>query len=128
METRKAISVEPLANQEKPKAYRSPLWAHLDEIHKWRMAQQTWEAISDKLCAQYGIKVSLQCAQAFFQRAARKGFRRPLGFGRERSSSIAVEPVVTAAQGPESIYEEARKAIGIERQSSPKIIKADRPL
>jgi len=128
METRKAISVEPLANQEKPKAYRSPLWAHLDEIHKWRMAQQTWEAISDKLCAQYGIKVSLQCVQAFFQRAARRGFRRPLGFGRERSSSIAAETAVTVAQRPESIYEEARKAIRIEQQSRPKIIKANRPL
>jgi hypothetical protein len=128
METRKAISVEPLANQKKPKPYQSPLWAHLDEIHKWRMAQQTWEAISDKLCAQYGIKVSLQCVQAFFQRAARRGFRRPLGFERERSGSIAVETVVTVAQGPESIYEEARKALRIERQSRPKIIRADRPL
>jgi hypothetical protein len=128
METRKAISVEPLANQKKPKPYRSPLWAHLDEIHKWRMAQQTWEAISDKLFAQYGIKVSLQCVQAFFQRAARRGFRRPLGVGRERSSSIAVETAVSVAQEPESIYEEARKAIRIEQQSRPKIIKANRPL
>ena len=128
MKSGKAIPVESPVNQEKPKAYRSPLWAHLDEIHKWRMAQQTWEAISDKLCAQYGIKVSLQCAQAFFQRAARKGFRRPLGFGRERSGSIAAETIVTVAQGPESIYEEARKAIRIEQQSRPKIIKANRPL
>ena len=55
MKSGKAISVETPVNQEKPKAYRSPLWAHLDEIHKWRMAQQTWEAISDKLCAQYGM-------------------------------------------------------------------------
>ena len=128
MKSGKAISVKTSVDQDKPKAYRSPLWAHLDEIHKWRMAQQTWEAISDKLFAQYGIKVSLQCVQGFFQRAARRGFCRPLGFGRERSSSIAVEPVATSAQGPESIYEEARKAIRIERQSSPKIIKADRPL
>ena len=128
MKSGKDISVKTRVDQDKPKAYRSPLWAHLDEIHKWRMAQQTWEAISDKLFAQYGIKVSLQCVQAFFQRAARRGFRRPLGFGRERSSSIAVEPVTTAAQGPESIYEEARKAIRTERQSRPKIVKADRPL
>ena len=128
MKSGKAISVKSQADQDKPKAYRSPLWAHLDEIHKWRMAQQTWEAISDKLCAQYGIKVSLQCVQAFFQRAARRGFRRPLGFGRERSGSIAAETAVTIAQGPESVYEEARKAIRIERQSRPKIIKADRPL
>ena len=128
MKSGKAISVKTRVDQDKPKAYRSPLWAHLDEIHKWRMAQQTWEAISDKLFAQYGIKVSLQCAQAFFQRAARKGFRRPLGFGRERSGSIAAETAVTIAQGPESVYEEARKAIRIEQQSGPKIIKADRPL
>ena len=128
MKSGKDISVKTRVDQDKPKAYRSPLWAHLDEIHKWRMAQQTWEAISDKLFAQYGIKVSLQCVQGFFQRATRRGFSRPLGFGRERSTPIAAEPVVTAAQGPESIYEEARKAIRIERQSSPKIIKADRPL
>jgi hypothetical protein len=128
MKSGKAIFVKTPVNQEKPKAYRSPLWAHLDEIHKWRMAQQTWEAISDKLCAQYGIKVSLQCVQAFFQRAARRGFRRPLGFGRERSSSIPVETVGTVAQGPESIYEEARKAIRVAQRSKPKIVKADRLL
>ena len=128
MKSRKAISVKTPVDQEKPKAYRSPLWTHLDEIHKWRTAQQTWEAISDKLFAQYGIKVSFQCVQAFFQRAARRGFRRPLGFGRERSGSIAVETAVTVAQGPESVYEEARKAIRIEQQSRPKIIKANRPL
>ena len=128
MKSRKAISVKTPVDQEKPKAYRSPLWTHLDEIHKWRTAQQTWEAISDKLFAQYGIKVSFQCVQAFFQRAARRGFRRPLGFERERSGSIAVETVVTVAQGPESIYEEARKAIREEQQSRPKIVKPDRPL
>jgi hypothetical protein len=124
----KAISLETPVNQEKPKAYRSPLWAHLDELRKWRSTQETWDAIAGKLFAQYGIKVSLQCVQAFFQRAARRGFRRPLGFGRARSSSIAIETVVTMAQGPESIYEEARKSIRMEQQSRPKIIKPDRPL
>ena len=128
MKSGKAIPVETPVNQEKPKAHRSPLWVHLDEIHKWRMAQQTWEAISDKLFARYGIKVSLQCVQAFFQRAARRGFRRPLGFGREQSSSIAAETAVTIAKGPESVYEEARTAIRVEQQSRPKIIKANRPL
>jgi hypothetical protein len=97
-------------------------------LRKWRSAQETWEAISDKLFAQYGIKVSLQCVQAFFQRAARRGFRRPLGFGRERSNSIALETVLTVAQGAESIYEEARQAIRTQQQSRPKIIKANRPL
>ena len=128
MKSGKPISVKTPVNQDKPKAYRSALCAHLDEIHKWRMAQQTWEAISDKLFAEYGIKVSLQCVQAFFQRAARRGFRRPLGFGRGRSSSTAGETVATVAQGPESIYEEARKAIRVEQRSKPKIVKADRPL
>jgi hypothetical protein len=127
MESGKA-TLEARVNQDKPKAYRSLLWPHLDELRKWRSAQETWEAIADKLFAQYGLKVSLQCVQAFFKRAARRGFRRPLGFGRERSSSIAIETVVTVAQGPESIYEEARKAVEIEQQSRPKIIKADRPL
>jgi hypothetical protein len=124
----KAILLKTVVNQDKPKAYRSPLWSHLDELRKWRSTQETWDAITGKLFAQYGIKVSLQCVQAFFQRAARRGFRQPLGFGRERSSSIAIETVVTVAQGPESIYEEARKGIRIEQQSRPKIIKPDRPL
>jgi hypothetical protein len=114
--------------QDKPKAYRSPLWAHLDEIHTWRMAQETWEAIADRLSLQYGINVSLQCVQAFFKRAMHRDRRRPLGFGPEPSSSIAIQPVATAAQDPDSIYEQARKAIREEQQSRPKIIKPDRPL
>jgi hypothetical protein len=59
--------------------------AHLNEIHKWRMAQETCEAIADKLCDQYGIKVSLQGVQAFFKRGIHRDRRRPLGFGPEPS-------------------------------------------
>jgi hypothetical protein len=127
MKPAKATSVETLTNLKKPKAYRAPLWPHLQEIYKWRKAQQTWETISNKLFAQYGIKVSLQCVQAFFQRPTRRGFRRPLGFGVKPTSPLAVETIVNVSQGPESIYEEARKAIRTEQQR-PKIIKADRPL
>jgi hypothetical protein len=114
--------------QDNPKPYRSPLWAHLDEIHKWRLAQDTWEGIADKLSLQYGLKVSLQAVHAFFKRASNRGRRRPLGFVAERSSSIAIQTTVTLAQGPDSIYEEARRAIRQEQQSKPKIIKPDRPL
>ena len=114
--------------QDKPKAYRSPLWAHLDEIHEWRLAQETWEAIADKLSLQYGLKISFQAVHAFFKRATKRDRRRPLGFGAERSSSIAIQTTVTLAQGPDSIYEEARQAIRQEQQSRPKIIKPDRPL
>ena len=114
--------------QEKPKAYQSPLWTHLDEIRKWRLARETWEAISDKLFALYSLKFSLQGVQAFFKRATRSDRRQPLGFGTEPSTSIAIQTIVTMAQGPDSIYEEARKAIREEQQSRPKIIKPDRPL
>jgi hypothetical protein len=124
----KVIPLETQVKQNKPKPYRSPLWAHLDEIHDWRLAQDTWEAIADKLSLQYGLKVSLQAVQAFFKRAINRDRRRPLGFVAERSSSIAIQTIVTVAQEPDSIYEEARKAVREEQQSKPKIIKPDRPL
>jgi hypothetical protein len=114
--------------QDNPKPYRSPLWAHLDEIHEWRLAQETWEAIADKLSLQHGLKISFQAVHAFFKRASKRGRRRPLGFVAERSSSIAIQTTVASAQGPDSIYEEARHAIRQEQQSKPKIIKPDRPL
>ena len=116
------------AKQDYPKPYRSPLWAHLDEIRERRLAQDTWETIAEKLSLQHGINVSFQAVHAFFRRASKRGRRRPLGFVAERSSSIAIQTTVTLAQGPDSIYEEARQAIRQEQQSKPKIIKPDRPL
>jgi hypothetical protein len=124
----KVIPLGTSVKQDKPKAYQSPLWAHLDEIRKWRLAQETWEAIADKLFLQYGLKVSLQAVQGFFKRATRRDGRRPLGLGLKPSTSIAIQTIVTVAQGPDSIYEEARKAVREEQQSRPKIIKPDRPL
>jgi hypothetical protein len=114
--------------QDNPKPYRSLLWAHLDEIHEWRSAQETWEAIADKLFLQHGLKISFQAVHAFFKRASKRGRQRPLGFVAERSRSIAIQTTVTLAQGPDSIYEEARHAIRQEQQSKPKIIRPDRPL
>jgi hypothetical protein len=128
MKSREGNSLKTLGKKSKPKAYQSPLWAHLDELRKWRRAQETWEAIADKLFAQYGLKVSLQAVHAFFKRATRRGLRRPLGFGAEPSNSIANKSTVTVAQQADSIYEEAREAIRKEQQSRPKIIKPDRPL
>jgi hypothetical protein len=116
------------AKQDNPKPYRSPLWAHLDEIRERRLAQDTWEAIAEKLALQHGINVSFQAVHAFFRRASKRGRRRPLGFVAERSNSIAIQTTVTLAQGPDSIYEEARQAIRREQQSKPKIIRPDRPL
>src|SRR6516165_4394173 len=89
--------------QEKPKAYRSPLWAHLDELRKWRSSQETWEAISDKLFAQYGIKVSLQAVQAFYKRATCGDSRRPLGFAPTPLSFIPTRPVINTPHDPDSI-------------------------
>ena len=123
--------------QDKPKAYRSPLWAHLDEIEKWRLARETWEAIANKLATQYDLKISFQRVQSFFKRAIDRDRRRPLGFETEPSSSRAIKTnatrpsriaTVAVAQDPDSIYEEARKAIRKEQQSRPKVIMPDRPL
>jgi len=124
----KVIPLETTVKQDKPKAYRSPLWAHLDEIHKWRLARETWKAIANKLATQYGLKVSFQRVQSFFKRAIDRDRRQPLGFVTERSSSIAIQTTVAVAQDSDSIYEEARKAIREEQQSRPKVIKPDRPL
>src|SRR6201981_3667153 len=93
-----AAKVNPLeipVKQDKPKAYRYPLWAHLDEIQRWRLGQETWEAIADKLSHQYGIKISLQGVQAFFKRASNRDRRRPLGLGSKPSSSIEIQPVAS---------------------------------
>ena len=98
-------AVETPVMQDKPKPYRSPLWAHLDEIHEWRLAQDTWEAIADKLSFQYGLKISLQAVHAFFKRANNRHRQRPLGFVAKRSGSIAIQTTVTLAQGSDSIYE-----------------------
>jgi hypothetical protein len=66
--------------REKPKAYRSPLWNHLDEIRRWRRDQETWEAIAERLWVEHGIKISFQSVQSFFKRATDPAHKRPLGF------------------------------------------------
>jgi hypothetical protein len=113
---------------DKPKAYRSPLWAHLHEIRKWRNARETWEAIAEKLSLEYGIKVSLQGVQVFFRRAIDRDCGRPLGFASKPSGSKATLPVPNSAEDPDSIYDEAQQAARGEQHSRPKIIKPDRPL
>jgi hypothetical protein len=122
METRTPVK------QDNPKPYRSPLWAHLDEIQQWRLAQDTWEAIAERLTLQHGLKISFQAVHAFFKRASTRRGRRPLGFIAQHSNSIAIQTTITLAQGSDSIYEEARQAIRQEQHSKPKIIKPDRPL
>ena len=128
MESRKADPLDTFAKRGKPKAYQSPLWAHLDELRKWRRAQETWETIADKLFVQYRLKVSFQAVHAFFKRATRRGLRRPLGFAAAQPKSKAIKGTVTVAKEADSIYEEALGAIRKEQQSRPKIIKPDRPL
>ena len=69
-----------LMMREKPKAYRSPLWKHLEEIRRWRRDQETWEAIAQRLWVKYGIKISFQSVQSFFKRATDPEHKPPLGF------------------------------------------------
>jgi hypothetical protein len=114
--------------QAKPKAFRSPLWPHLDEIYAWRLAEETWEAIANKLSDKYRIKVSLQGVQIFFKRATHRDARRPLGFRPTPSTSIAIQTDANAPEHLDSIYEEARKVIREEQRLRPKIIKPDKPL
>jgi hypothetical protein len=77
MESGKAISLEAAVNQDKPKAYRSLPWPHLDELRKWRSAEETWEAIADKLLAQHGLKVLFNASRpsSNAQRAEASGGR-----------------------------------------------------
>jgi hypothetical protein len=69
--------------REKPKAYRSPLWKHLEEIRRWRREHETWEAIAERLRVNYGIVISFQSVQSFFKRAIDPDHKRPLGFDPE---------------------------------------------
>ena len=79
--------------REKPKAYRSPLWKHLEEIRRWRREQETWEGIAERLRVNYGIVISFQSVQSFFKRAIDPDHKRPLGFEpetvRKRASTKA---------------------------------------
>jgi hypothetical protein len=79
--------------REKPKAYRSPLWKHLEEIRKWRRDQETWEAIAERLRVEYGIVISFQSVQSFFKRAIDPEHRRPLGFEPEAVTSVQAQKV-----------------------------------
>ena len=114
--------------QDNPKPYRSPLWAHLDEIQSGDWHKKPGKQSPTNSLLQYGLKISFQAVHAFFKRAIERDRRQPLGFGTESSNSIAIQTTIPVAKDSDSIYEEARQAIRAEQQSKPKIIKPDRPL
>ena len=101
---------------EKPKAYRSPLWKHLEEIRSWRRDQETWEAIADRLGVEYGIKISFQSVQSFFKRAIDPEHKRPLGFVPETAKSAPTQRLEPA--DPVAI-EEPVDPFSIETPSNP---------
>ena len=102
--------------------------SRIDEIHKWRLAQETWEAIANKLATQYGLNVSFQRVHSFFKRAIDRDRRQALGFGTEPSTSPPIQTTIPVEKDFDSIYEEARKAVRAEQQSRPKVIRPDRLL
>ena len=96
---------------DKPKAYRSPLWDHLQELIQWRKERLTWQEIAQKLYELHQIKITYQSVQAFFDRATdpKRRRKRPLGFeAREdpplpspSSGAVAAAPP-PPAQGPQT--------------------------
>jgi hypothetical protein len=101
--------------REKPKAYRSPLWKHLEEIRKWRRDQETWEAIAERLRIEYGIVISFQSVQSFFKRAIDPDHKRPLGF---EPGTVTSTPAQKVAVDP-SPDEESGDPFSIEARSHP---------
>ena len=103
--------------REKPKAYRSPLWKHLEEIRRWRREQETWEAIAERLRLNYGIVISFQSVQSFFKRAIDPDHKRPLGFEPENVTTSA--PAQKLAVELSSAEEESVDPFSIEAPSNP---------
>jgi hypothetical protein len=102
--------------REKPKAYRSPLWKHLEEIRRWRRDQETWEAIAERLRVEYGIKISFQSVQSFFKRATDPEHKRPLGFEPETPKSVPAQRLEPADPVP---VEKSVDPFSVETSSNP---------
>ena len=101
--------------REKPKAYRSPLWKHLEEIRRWRREQETWEAIAERLRVNYGIVISFQSVQSFFKRAIDPDHKRPLGFEPETVTSAPAQKLAVERLP----VEESADPFSIEARSNP---------
>jgi hypothetical protein len=76
-----------------PKAYRSPLWPHVEQIRSWRRARATWDEIRQKLLDEFKIEISIQGVEAFFKRSSK--VENPKGFEIERPQPEKPQPVET---------------------------------
>jgi len=72
--------------------YRSKLWNHVEEIRSLRFKRQSWRAIARTLAESHGLKVAPTTITRWFQRAAGKRWRVPLGFETARPKPKPVEP------------------------------------
>jgi hypothetical protein len=98
--------------KQKPLAYRSPLWAYLDDIRKWRQAGDTWGQIANKLKAEpYKITTSFQAVQAFFKRSSKVG--DPLGYQIKKQQPRQAAPLdyPAPAQPPGDVTTKKVRAI-----------------
>jgi hypothetical protein len=105
-----------LMMREKPKAYRSPLWKHLEELRRWRRDQETWEAIAQRLWVEHGIKISFQSVQSFFKRATDPEHKPPLGFKPESRKSAPIQSLEPADPPP---VKEPADPFSVETSSNP---------
>ena len=78
-----------------PKAYRSPLWPHVEQIRSWRRGRATWDEIRQKLLDQFKIEISIQGVEAFFKRSSK--VENPKGFEIERPQPEKPQPVTPPA-------------------------------
>jgi hypothetical protein len=77
----------PAVDRPRFKAYRSPLWDHLDAIRKWRQARLTWSEIAERLNAEpYKVGISRSAVHAFFKRVSNRKAAYPLGMQPESPS------------------------------------------
>jgi len=66
-----------------PKAsapYRSALWEHVEEIRALRLKRQSWRAIARELEELHSLKMAPNTITRWFERAAAKRWRVPMGF------------------------------------------------
>jgi hypothetical protein len=80
LQSKNHISIYTLHMNRKPKAWRSPLRAHLDEIRQLRRAKSSWQNIANHLNHQFGIQITRSGVCRFFRRANHD--RQPMGFAK----------------------------------------------
>ena len=82
--------------------YRSALWEHVEEIRALRLKRQSWRAIARRLEEQHGLKMAPNTITRWFERAAAKRWRVPMGF-EEAAPKRKLPMVASSVSDPLSV-------------------------